>query len=321
MDFSMAILHSPFTLVVPNSQFYRDNNAVSYLKFHSYIHVFSMPVWIVLAIFSIIFSLCLALSLDHNKKIGRRLTAFLMFLPHYGLALLQMAPSTEGIKLSHNCTHCLMSLFGMIIFIVYTCDMTAEMTTGEQENLPDTFLGIIEENYEIYIGGGALTETILREANEGSVLNNVYENNVKVYQYPSDGNNEIILNEVLSKPNRAFFGAVEEYVDDNRFVISKGFKDEIQNSLHMGYQKNSDLTEFFDFHLTKLIQSGTVDKLIGKWLDQDKPEHDMTGRIFVEDARPLGSKNLIFPCLTLLACTVIAFFTLLLELFRNKIKK
>ncbi len=319
IDFSMAIRNSLISLIVPNSKYYSNDNGASYLDFYSYLHVFSMPVWIVLAILSIIFSLCLALSFDYN--IERRFYSYLKFLVQYGLALLQMAPSAKRINLSCNCMHCLMSLYGMIIFITYTCDMTAEMTTGEQDNIPETFLGIIDQNYEIYVRGGALTEAILRQAPDGSELKTVYDNNVRVYQYPSDGNNAAILTEVLSKPKRAFFGSVEEYVDDDRFDIFRGFEDKIQDSVHLGYQRNSDLTEFFDFHLAKLIQSGTVDNLIQKWLDQDKPEFDMTRRIFMEDVRPLGSKNLVFPCLIVLASTVIAFLILVFELFRNKVKK
>ncbi len=264
--------------------------------------------------FALIFTSCLVISAYLDGKMT--IIQCMVFVGHYGLALIQRCPSLEERQDLHKWTYWLLSMFGMFVFIAYTCDLTAEMTTSDKERFPETFSQVIQNDYEIYVMGGKLPEAILKEAAVGSPQKVMYEKNVHIYQYPPEGNMENIIEEIVYKPRRAFFGTAEQFIGDSRLMKLASFKDQIENTVHLAFKKDSDIKEFFNFHLAKLIQSGTVSQLEHKWRGQDKPKDDMSNRIFIEDFRPVGSKNLIFPSMTLLICTIASFLTAIFEVFR-----
>ena len=61
-------------------------------------------------------------------------------------------------------------------------------------------------------------------------------------------------------------------------------------------RSNSELTDLFNYHLTKLKESGVLAKIVSNWLSSTTPD-DLSHRIFVDDAVTLGLNHLVFPCL------------------------
>ncbi len=318
IDFSIPIIGSPFTLIIPNEDYKSTISEGAYLDYKSYFTVFSPYVWLMLITFALLFTTCIFLSFYCFK---RSCDKVIKVFAQYGLAVMQK-PLMDNIKLTHSQTfiYWLLSLYGMFIFIAYTCDMTAKMTTGAQKEYPDTFAKIADEKYKVYVSRGALPEAILKQAEKGTPENIVYENHVMLFDYPTDGNLEFINKEVLAESKQVYFGTTEEFIGDDRFKELVSFKDKVKKALHLGFQKDSDITDFFDFHLAKLIESGMVNKLVQKWHGQSKPKEDMSDRIFIEDAKPLGPKNLIFPSLCLVACMALSLVILIYERLKVKYK-
>ncbi len=315
IDYSIRVISSPITLIIPSKNYGLGTETDFYLDFKSYVSLFSKSVWIVLTSFGFLFSSCIIVITCHLQN---QVLNIIHILSYYYLALLQIALSIKFTSKSIKYTYWLMSMFGTLMFIMYTCDLTASVTSGRHEKYPNSFDEIIQKEYEVYVTKGGLTESILKHANKGTSENVIYEMNTKLYVYPLDGNLEEWKNEVLTGTKRTFFGTTEEFIGDDRFEALTDFNNMIKTSLHLGFPKKSELTELFNFHLAKLMQSGTLEKIEQEWLKQNKPKDDMSTRIFVEDGKALGSKNLIFPGLTLVTCIILAFFMAGCELLMVK---
>ncbi len=302
IDFSVSLLNVPSTLVVGNPN-YGSYVHEAHLNMSGYLKVFSVPVWISLLAFALMFGMTLTMCGYDDRR--RVLSVFAASLSSYGLSLLQLCFRPSSPRVSAKMANLLMGIFGMTIFIAYTSDLTAQMTVGDQQRFPRTFWEVINEEYSIFVAKSASPGTYLKQSPSGSPEKIAFDKHVTLYDYPLDGNMEPIIQRMLKDPKTAHFGGSVDFLGEER-VKEIQFDSAVKGTVHFGFQKHSELRELFDYHLVKLDQSGTIDKIYQRWLGQSKPEEDLSDRIFVEESKPIGVKNMIFPGFLLLAFTLLA---------------
>lgn len=125
-----------------------------------------------------------------------------------------------------------------------------------------------------------------------------------------------------SHPKTVFFGS-EKY-----FYAVPGLRDLKMSSpfvTHLGFtfQKNSELLPLFNYHLLKMLESGTIDKISRKWKENDKPDgsRDVTAESSQQEALVLGYDNLLFPFLIIFAGVGLAFLFSIGEWARKRIPR
>ncbi len=93
------------------------------------------------------------------------------------------------------------------------------------------------------------------------------------------------------------------------FTDFPNFEDNISTWLGLALGEDSEFTEAFNYHILGMIQSGLVQRIFRRYMD-DFPSlvgSDHSHRIFAEEVRPLGYGNLIFPLFVGAAGCVVAF--------------
>ncbi len=315
LDFSMGLLPTPYTLVVRNNVWTDEEAFISY---RSYISLFNNHVWLALAAFGFCFSLWLKLHFN-SLEIHNSLS-YPECLSMFCLSLMQLNGPLGFSHVSPTYVHWLMNLFGMIVYIAYSCYLTADLTTGQSDKFPDNYTELIDEGYMFYVETGGLQEILIRQS-LGELGADVFDRHVKLFNYPLDGDMGPIIGEMLAKPKQVHFGTTLHLTTDRRLKVLKSFKGAVQKFANLAYRKDSEITDLFNFHLTKIAQSGALDKIKQRWLEEDRPTDDMTQRIFVEDSKPIGYESMVFPGAVLVVSTVLALFVLLLETYKKRGRK
>ncbi len=95
------------------------------------------------------------------------------------------------------------------------------------------------------------------------------------------------------------------------------FEDRVSSQIGIGLQKDSELTDVFNYHILDMIQGGIVKHLIQKWVFK-KPT-DYTSRIFGQDAKPIGTENMYFPVSLLSAGVIVCLTVLSIEFSQCKL--
>ncbi len=140
----------------------------------------------------------------------------------------------------------------------------------------------------------------------------VYESHSLMVDYPGDGDLEPLTRQLLDGPKMAYFGAFVQFASDGRLLVVREFRDAnpnqfrlafqvtryrvpliaIYGNLNVFFQKNSEFRDLFNYHLSKLKQSGTLDRLGHLWLFGGRPD-DMSSRQ-VNQIPTFFSKNIFF---------------------------
>ncbi len=213
IDFSVSLLNVPLTLVVGNPN-YGSYVHEAHLDMSGYLRVFSAPVWISLIVFALIFGI--ALTMCHFDDRKRILTIFVASLSNYCLSLLQLCFRHPSLKASAKMINMLMGIFGMMIFIAYTSNLTAQMTAGEQRRFPRTFPKVINGEFSILIAKSDNPGTYLEHLPLGSLEKTIFDEHAMPFDYPLDGNMDPIVELMLKDPKTAHFGTEIDFIGDAR---------------------------------------------------------------------------------------------------------
>ena len=73
-----------------------------------------------------------------------------------------------------------------------------------------------------------------------------------------------------------------QYIGDSRLLVVTDFHDAIVSDLRLAFRKDSEIRALFEHHLHGLRQSGTLRGLASHWVFKDRPEGDLSHRIFVQ---------------------------------------
>ena len=136
-------------------------------------------------------------------------------------------------------------------------------------------------------------------------MREVYDHHSVLVDYPG-GSIEPLVQSILSLPKGAYFGAFLQFVEDPRLAVVKDFRDAVLTDFRLAFQPDSEIRELFAHRLSKMRQSGSLGKVANRWIFNERPESDLSHRIFVAEARQIGLENLYLPASLLVASAAAA---------------
>ncbi len=298
IDFSIGVLQDIISISVPNPALAggqaKDINILVFLT------VFTKTAWLGILVTAIISSAVYALVALFQKD---SFASALNYLHHFALGMqdfflsLIQRNSNTGQHLKLTAARVLMVTTSSLTFILFTYyggDLTATMTAGLPAPSLKSFQDILDSEYKFHLSKGTFIFDNLAHAEPDTVQFKLFTSKLEPMDY------QLFLQEQIQKPSKAVYLASEfAFLKENALIFVKDFDDRLTSQLAFALQKDSDLTNILNYHLTKLLQSGMIKKFSQKWFKDDRPD-DMSHRIFEEEAIPLGYENLFFPSLIML---------------------
>ncbi len=260
---------------------------------------------------------------------------------NFGLSILQLSEKSPAdfTTWSSKFLQFTVWISGFFIFTAFTSDLTATMTAGISQELPKSFKEILDQEYTVVMAKGAFGASILANSDKDSSARRVFEKHSKLVDYPVDGNMDPLVKHIVDKPRTVYFGAFEQFNKDNRLLVVRDFRDSTPAEFRLGLQvrnftmtnfhhkfakhsvskqKNSEFRSLFNYYLSKMKQSGSLEKLGHFWLFDGRPE-DLSFRIFIEEARRIGYENLFLPASLLAGGICCSFVFVYCEVVRAKL--
>ena len=202
-----------------------------------YMSIFSPVAW--LCIGCLLISIALLLSFfgwfdpASNSSMGLTLSACYKML-------LQMSTNLEIEFASSKFLFMAGSLYAYLMFVIYTADLTANMTVRSNKVPVRNFYDVLEEGYQVYVWEDAVAHQVLANAIPGSAMHEVYHKtmskNDKAFYSGNDMANEILQN---SKALIFGYGGGAYFFKDSQALLI----DEISRVYGcFAAQKNSELT-------------------------------------------------------------------------------
>ena len=71
-------------------------------------------------------------------------------------------------------------LFAYLIFVIYSADLTANMTVRSNKVPIRNFYDVLEEDYQVYVWEDAVAHQVLANAIPGSAMHEVYHDTMKI---------------------------------------------------------------------------------------------------------------------------------------------
>ncbi len=249
VDFSYPLMDGQLTLVAPAA---RGGKGAAYLW--AYVVIFSAGVWA--ACVTMIMVLC----------------AYIYFLDATGSEGLLHAE--EKVGLLHGLSSCMLLLMQLhsprdpaprilflvastafyILYSVYTANLTAMMTLGSPEMDIASFGDAVAKGYRVVVVDSSAVHITVRSSPPGSGLHAVSEASSLV-----DTLSEA-LKRVWAEERTLLVGTDEDVLGDSRYRTLR-LADSLRSNMGWAFGKDSELTEFFNYHLYRLKESGVYVKI------------------------------------------------------------
>jgi hypothetical protein len=201
-----------------------------------------------------------------------------------------------------------------IIFTYYTSDLTARMTSGPADIPIKSFHDVKEQDFTVITMSDTSNHMFLKLSQPGSAMNSFYYDTMHENDNAYIDTIEDAINFLLNTKKVLYWDSALELAKDSRFKALI-MEDSIYAHHVWAFQKNSDFTEFFNFHLHKLKESGMRDRLYSTWMYRSNKDSST-----MADAISIGYENSVLPFL-LFACGIImSVVTVAFEKLKRKIK-
>ena len=226
----------------------------------------------------------------------------------------------ENVKTRSLGTRLLMmttSILTLLMFVYYTTDITAEMTSGTPTIPIRTFEDVIHNDYKVIVPS-EYYKRILESSGPGTAKYEVYK---KYLEGATEQEKEIIVTEpktlmyASSISTVPFFAAERAFCDQ---VVALDMDDSSHVMSAFGLQKDSEFLEILNHYLLKEMEHGILYRLKRRYYGAlyVKEQFDMS------EPQPLGYGNVIFTfaCLGIgmLTSLGIAMVELIVMNFNNK---
>jgi hypothetical protein len=218
------------------------------------------------------------------------------FLNGVALSILMLMQLDYGVVIRTLSAKILFLLSGLstyLIFTYYTSDLTARMTSGPQAVTISSFQDVIDRGYKVLVLEDTSYHLFLKTAKKDSAMYKVYYNTMHGNPDAFAGSPSDSLEIPLTREKTLLFDTALVMLIDPRYEALK-ITDGINGQAAWAFQMNSEFTEYFNFHLFKLEESGVMYKLNRNWTYAPKEV------FWVDDAISLGYDNTLFPYLILL---------------------
>jgi hypothetical protein len=201
-----------------------------------------------------------------------------------------------------------------IIFTYYTSDLTARMTSGPADIPIKSFHDVKEQDFKVITMSDTSGHMFLKLSQPGSAMNSFYYNNMHENDDAYIDTIEEVIDILLNTKKVLYWSSAFELAEDSRFKALI-MEDSVYANHVWAFQKNSEFTEFFNFHLSKLKESGMRDRLYSTWMYRANKDFST-----MADAISIGYENSVLPFL-LFACGIItSIVTVAFEQVKRKIK-
>ena len=186
------------------------------------------------------------------------------------------------------------TLFTMMMFICYTTDITAEMTSGPPKVPIRNFEDVLLQGYKIIITSGYY-KNLLSHANPGTAKHIVYK---KYIEKEIPKTEKEALPAVISEPKTLLYildttalhpkDPKDKYLLDQVAFLKMDDSDNLM--VGFGLQKDSEFLALFNHYILKGMESGILDRLF-KYHHRDMFTKEQFG---IPEPQPLSYSNVIF---------------------------
>jgi ABC-type amino acid transport substrate-binding protein len=200
----------------------------------------------------------------------------------------------------------LSSLATYIIFSYYTCDLTARMTSGPPDVPIRSFQDVLDRKYEVVVLDGSSNQMFLKTSHEGSAMHKLYYTAMEGNPNAQVQSNEEGKESALTRDKTLLFTSALTILGDERFIPLR-LTDAIYGHSGWAFKKNSQFTDFFNYHLSQMAEDGVKSILRKRWLFRP------TAEFGVSEAISLGYDNTLFPFCMVVAGIIFSVIIILCE--------
>ena len=184
-----------------------------------------------------------------------------------------------------------------VIFIYYSCDLTARMTSAPQKISVNSFQDVKDQDFDIiYFGRGLVGAHYLKTGNEVMrwLYKNKIEGNEDDLRYTSFGP---MVKRAVDEPKTLLYWVYHPYTQDEteKKLVALDIQEKINIPEGHLVQKNSEFRAVISRQVSKMKESGLIDKLSDKWwrFALRQTQNDKSSEN--EEAVTLGYENVLFP--------------------------
>ena len=191
----------------------------------------------------------------------------------------------------------------LVIFSLYTTVITSEMTVQAPPPTINSLKEMQDQGYTLLLWEDSIMHEHIKSFGPGTREHIILQETslVSSYQEAED--------KMINDRKMAFLGS-SEFLSFK--VTSLRIQESSTQGVRMVFPNNSELTSMFNYHLRKMAQSGTAERLLKHWFPD---KLDISEEVDEDDSViVLSFENLILPVLILAGGCVCGFIVLMLEL-------
>ena len=276
----------------------------------------SPKIWVYLQVFgplqwSIYIALLIAVILIYssarifkgqNKSTQRKVHCILSGVGMTYLYIIQMGHHTNDNQLASRMLSVTMAFLTMLIFIHYTTDITAEMTSGSEGIPIRNFEDVLHYDYKVTTDTD-FYKNIFASAAPGSGMHKIYKKYLENSEHIGELKDvESYLN-LLSEPKTLFFGPKEVAGLSDDLTALK-LDDEIKTQAGLMLQKDSEFLQIFNYYVLKQFETGILKRIL----------HEQEEKVIgILEPEPLGYDNVVFLSSVIVGGVCVSFILVLVE--------
>lgn len=309
LDYTIATARSSNTLI-------RQRPKGSAPDMWVYLRIFGILSWTIffslLSAFMFVIPLASVLSKEGPKNY---LACAILGLTTSYLYAIQLGSHPPGKQYAMRCLTLTISMLTLLVFIYYSTDITAEMTSIKSDTPVRTFEDVIHHDYNVVVST-AWAIDLLARAKPGSAKHKAYRNLKELPNY------EEALQNVINDPKTLFYsweGVLVQVDNRAQHFQSQAYALKMDDATYsltsFGLQKNSEFRQIFNHFLQKQLEHGIIKRLYRKH-HNSLYVHKEFG---MPEPQPLGYDNVMFPYILLGGSLVASLLMAMVECFWHKL--
>ncbi|TRY61521.1 hypothetical protein TCAL_02109 [Tigriopus californicus] len=196
-----------------------------------------------------------------------------------------------------------------MFFVFFCAGLTSHMTVHTNGNQISSLDDILEQEMQMIILGTTSEAERLKHAQPGSTLQKIYEQTMVNRPGTQLKSIQEVHQLLESDPMNVYFGlktSLHGLTGIKAHPLTKPFS----VPFAFGFEKNSKLVRWFDYHMMKMSESGLIDSLLHKWWPK---EHHLYDEEEVAELISLDFAHLVFPFGVLTLGALSSFFVIVIE--------
>jgi ABC-type amino acid transport substrate-binding protein len=287
--FTIPVQYDTITLIAPQEEGHAP-------QFWVYTHIFSINSWIALT--GIIMATCLGFFVlsgvnyfhksDDSEEFSIENSVALSILMLY-----QLSYDVVIKQMSARVLFFVASIMTYFIFAYYTSDLTARMTSGPPSTPIRSFQDVLERKYKVIVHEFTSNHELLKTATPNSAMYELYWSQMNGNPDSFVRSSREGLDKVLTEEKTLLYSPAFAAFGDPRYV-TLNLNEKIFTNIGWGFSNNSEFVEYFNHHMHKMQQSGSMNRLDRQWKYLANEDFGFP------DAVSLGFNQALFPYLVLL---------------------